>query len=72
MVKIGYALCGSFCTIQNSLKEMKKLEKYFNQVIEKASEHSPPGPAKKLSAMMKIVSQKSGSWLTQATRSQIR
>ena len=25
MIKIGYALCGSFCTIQNSIIELKKL-----------------------------------------------
>ena len=25
MIKLGYAICGSFCTIENSVKEMEKL-----------------------------------------------
>lgn len=33
MIKIGYAFCGSFCTIQNSLKEMKKLVEHGYDVF---------------------------------------
>lgn len=27
MIKLGYAICGSFCTIENSVKEIKRLSK---------------------------------------------
>ncbi len=32
-ITVGYAMCGSFCTIARSLEQMKEFKKHYNKII---------------------------------------